>query len=495
MVGAPVVRLSGVRKAFGGVQALQDAALALYPGQITALIGENGAGKSTLVKILTGVLQPDGGAIEIGGARAQIASPLAAQKRGICAVYQESVIFDALSVAENIFMADPPRKNGALDWHAMRARAARLLETLHAPIDPDTPASQLNIGQKQLVQIARALAQDARVVIFDEPTAALSHREAEDLFKIIARLRDEGRAILFISHKFEEVFALCDRYAVFRDGAAVGEGAIADASVNQLISLMVGREMSQMYPAGSAKLGDEVLRVEKLGRRGEFANVSFEVRAGEILGLYGLVGAGRSEVTKALFGLTPPDEGHIVVAGEVRAIAGPAQAMQAGFALVPEDRQHQGLALTLAVGDNIALASLTQDSRLGFIDASKQHARIAALAQRLDIKTPGLDAPAQALSGGNQQKIVLAKWLARTPRILLLDEPTKGVDVGAKAAVHQSVRALADSGMAVVMVSSDLPEIMGMADRILVMRRGRVQGIVNRAGADPEAIMRLATDA
>ena len=489
------MRLIGVHKAFGGVHALKDAALALYPGQVTALIGENGAGKSTVVKILTGVLAPDSGEIEIGGKRVRIGDPLAAQKLGVCAVHQESVIFNGLSVAENIFIADPPRNSGMLDWAAMRARAAALLQTLHAPIDPDTPASQLNVGQKQLVQIARALAQDARVVIFDEPTAALSHREAEDLFAIVTRLSDEGRAILFISHKFEEVFSLCDRYAVFRDGAAVGEGRIADASIDRLIALMVGREMSDLYPARSGAVGEELLRVEKLGRRGEFSDVSFEVRTGEILGLYGLVGAGRSEVLQALFGLAAPDEGRVVVAGQTRTIGDAGDAMRAGFALVPEDRQRQGLALTLPVSQNIALASLGADGKLGLIDGKSEHARVADLATRLDIKAPGLDAPAQALSGGNQQKIVLAKWLARSPRILLLDEPTKGVDVGAKAAVHKSVRALADKGMAVVMVSSDLPEVLGMADRVLVMRRGRVRGVLARDAADPQAIMKLATDA
>jgi rhamnose transport system ATP-binding protein len=492
---APVLNLSGVRKSFGGVHALTGGALALYPGQVTALIGENGAGKSTLVKILSGVLQPDAGVIKIDGRPTRIATPTAALRLGVCTVHQESVIFDELTVAENIFAAERPQRFGLIDWSGMKRKARALLQSLDVSVPPDELARNLSVGERHLVQIARALAHEARVLIFDEPTAALSRREAEDLFAVIRKLRDGGRAMLFISHKFEEVFSLCDRYAVFRDGAAVGEGLVADATPDQLIALMVGRELSAIYPPREAEIGKELLRIQGLSRRDTFSDVSFSVRAGEIVGVYGLVGAGRSEIMRAVFGADAFDSGEVILDGRPRRFHAPAAAIRGGLAYVPEDRQREGAALSLSVADNISIASLPEVSRCGFVDRALERQRVMAFTEQLKIKAENLDAPVESLSGGNQQKVVLAKWLATAPRVLIMDEPTKGVDVGAKAAVHASLRKLSTQGIGIVMVSSDMPEILGMSDRIVVVRRGRVRAVLDANDADETSVMKLAADA
>jgi rhamnose transport system ATP-binding protein len=350
------------------------------------------------------------------------------------------------------------------------------------------------VAQRHLVQIARALSNDARIIIMDEPTAALSHREAEELFAITRRLRDEGRAILFISHKFEEIFRLCDRYAVFRDGAGVGQGELSGVTDGELVRLMVGRQVEQIFPKTSVPIGDEVLRVEGLGRMNEFADVSFNVRSGEILGVYGLVGAGRSEVMQALFGIAPVETGRIVLDGQEVRIRTATDAIRRGIALVPEDRQNQGAHLKLSIAENITLPDIGRYGR-PFLSGSRERAEGERQAQALGIKMAGLDQKVEELSGGNQQKVVIGKWMATRPRLLILDEPTKGIDVGAKAQVHRLMGELVAAGVAVIMVSSELPEVMGMADRVLVMRRGRVRGILDRADATAEAIVRLATDA
>ncbi|SHO66059.1 rhamnose ABC transporter ATP-binding protein [Pseudoxanthobacter soli DSM 19599] len=492
----PVLTLSGIQKSFAGVRALVDGALELYGGEATALIGENGAGKSTLVKVLTGIHAPDHGTITLNGKPVTIGSADEAQRLGITAIHQEAVVFDDLSVAENIFVSHRPRgRFGMVDWSAMNARAAKLLAELEADFDPGQPLRSLSIAQKHLVQIARALSFDARVVIMDEPTAALSHREAEDLFRIVDRLKAEGRAILFISHKFEEIMRVADRYAVFRDGAAVGAGRIGESSTDDLIRMMVGRPVDQIFPKIETVPGDEALRVEGLSHPTEFDDVSFHVRRGEILGLYGLVGAGRSEVMKAVFGLTEPSAGRILVDGRPLSIRRPDDAIRAGIVYVPEDRQHQGAVLKQSIVENIALPSLAQLSRRGFNNRPRERDVAGALAQRLQVRMSGLDQPVEDLSGGNQQKVVIAKWLATQPRVLILDEPTKGIDVGSKAAVHRFMAELVAQGLAVVMVSSELPEVLGMADRVMVMARGRVRRTFTRAEATPEAVVRAATDA
>ncbi len=495
----PILSLEGVAKSYGGVRALIDGRLDLHAGQITALVGENGAGKSTLVKIITGVVAPDAGSIRLDGDPVRIGSPEQARALGISAIFQEPVLFNALTVAENIFIEGRPRRRvlgvSVIDWPSMRSRARDILAGLDPSIDPDAILGRLSVAQRHIVQIARALSNQARIVIMDEPTAALSHREAEDLFAITRRLRDEGRAILFISHKFDEVFALCDRYAAFRDGEGVGQGAIADVTGDSLVKLMVGRDLDRIFPKETVPIGHEVLRVDALGRDGEYEDVSFDLRAGEILGVYGLIGAGRSEVMAALFGTAPADSGSIVLAGHPVRIRSPADAISRGIGLVPEDRQAQGAHLRLSISDNIALASLDRLSAAGFLRPRRERSEASELTSALGVRMSGLDQRVEDLSGGNQQKVVIAKWLATRPRVLILDEPTKGIDVGAKSQVHALMGGLAAKGVGIIMVSSELPEILGMADRVLVMRRGRVQGLLSREEATPERVIRMAADA
>jgi rhamnose transport system ATP-binding protein len=508
-MNTPLLRLSGVAKSFGGVRALVRGELELHAGQVTALIGENGAGKSTLVKILTGIHTPDAGVIELDGRPLTIRSPQDAQRLGISVIHQESVVFDDLSVAENIFAAreQPAQRTGTagtrtsglraglINWRQLHQRAAELLAQLDARIDTRVPLGSLSIAEKHLVQIARALSQEARIVIMDEPTAALSHHETEDLLKIVRRLRGEGRAVLYISHKFEEIFAVADRYATFRDGAAVGSGLIADTSLDELVKLMVGRPIDQVFPKLPAQISDELLRVENLSREPEFADVSFTLRRGEILGVYGLVGAGRTEVMHALFGMNRARAGRVLLEGQELRCRDPGEAISHGIVYVPEDRQSQGAILSRSICDNITLPSLAKFARLGFVEGSREAAAAREWVQRLQVKCADAQQAVGSLSGGNQQKVVLARWLLTAPRVLILDEPTKGIDVGSKAVVHRLMSELVQQGLGVIMVSSELPEVLGMADRILVMRRGRARGLFDRADANAENILRAATDA
>jgi rhamnose transport system ATP-binding protein len=485
-VTSPLLTLSDVRKSFGGVRALERVSLALPRGCVTALIGENGAGKSTLVKILSGIHQPDGGEIRIDGRPVHIAHPRAARDLGIGVVHQECQVFDNLSVAENLFVHAQPMRAGLVDWRVLRERASAVLRDLHADFDADLPAGRLSIAQKHVVQIARALAHESRVLILDEPTASLSQRECAELFRIVRQLRDAGCALLFISHKFEEIDELADRFTVFRDGVSVSEGRLGEISRDELIRLMVGRPVEQLFPKLETSPGEELLRVEGLGRTGEFEDISFTLRRGEILGLYGLVGAGRTELAQALFGITRPHRGEIRLAPSARA---------AGMAMVPEDRQSQGAILDFPIAANIALPNLTVLAPRGWCSRVREHALAGEWIDRLAIRTQGPWQAVRNLSGGNQQKVVIAKWLARSPGVLILDEPTKGIDVGAKAAVHAVTSEFARAGGAVLMISSELPEILGMSDRILVMRRGRLRGEFTRAVATGDALLRAASDA
>ncbi len=484
-MSSPLLTLADIRKSFGGVRALDRVSLELPRGCITALIGENGAGKSTLVKILSGIHQPDGGEIRIDGAAVRIANPQAARKLGIGVVHQESQVFDNLSVAENLFVHSHPTRRGLVDWRALRARAAQILRELDAGFDADLPAGRLSIAQKHVVQIARALTHESRVLILDEPTASLSQRECAELFRIVRQLRDAGCALLFISHKFEEIDELADRYAVFRDGASVSAGTLAQTSRDELIRLMVGRPVEQLFPKLETTPGDELLRVENLSRAGEFADISFTLRRGEILGVYGLVGAGRTELAQTLFGLTRPDRGHIHLAPAARL---------AGLALVPEDRQSQGAILDFSVAANMALPNLATLAPRGWCSRSRENELASRWIARLAIRAQSPEQVVRSLSGGNQQKVVIAKWLARSPGVLILDEPTKGIDVGAKAAVHAVTSEFAQAGGAVLMISSELPEILGMSDRVLVMRRGRLRGEFPR-GVGSDQLLRAASDA
>jgi len=490
----PVVALAGVAKRYGAVEALRGVELTLRAGEVHALVGENGAGKSTLVKILAGVERPDGGVVRIDGEPVVLHGPLDARARGIAVIHQHATLFPDLDVAENVFAGRQPLDRwGRVDRRRMAAEVERLLAALGVRLDVRTPVRGLSVADQQLVEIAKALAVEARVLVMDEPTASLSAREVERLFGIVRGLRERGVAVLFVSHRLEEVFALCQRVTVFRDGAFVVSAPTADLTPAEVIRQMVGRKLEALFPKEAAAVGEPVLGIRGLSRAGFFRGVGFELRRGEILGLFGLVGAGRSEVARVLFGVDRAEAGEIVINGRVVAIDSPAAAMGHGLAFVPEDRHHQGLVLDLGVGANVTLPILRRLSRWGLIDGRRERAVAGAYARRLHVKTPGLDQLAAALSGGNQQKVVLAKWLATEPRVLILDEPTRGIDVGTKAEVHRIVSHLAAEGMAILLISSELPEVLGMADRIVVMHEGRVSGEFARGEADQERLMRAAT--
>ena len=491
---SPVLETVGISKSFPGVRALEGVDLKLYPGAVTALIGENGAGKSTLVKILTGVYAPDEGRIALAGKDIVIPNAEAAFHDGITATHQETVLFDELSVTENVFLGHPiTGRFGFLDWKAMRARTQAILEELEVDLDPDVRLRELAIARKHLVAIARALSVDAKIVIMDEPTASLSHKEVEELYQIIGKLKREGKAILFISHKFEEIFQIADRYTVLRDGRSVGEGLVADATPTNLISLMVGRTVDAIFPKRTSAVGETVLTVAGYCHPTEFADIAFELRRGEILGFYGLVGSGRSEVMQALFGITRPSKGALRVDGEIAVIRSPAEAVARGIVYVPEERQRQGVVLALPVFANVTLPSLSRLSRRGFLDLAREFALAREYATRLDLRAASLSQEVGTLSGGNQQKVVIGKWLATKPRVIILDEPTKGIDVGSKAAVHAFMRELTAQGVAIVMVSSELPEVLGMSDRVVVMRQGRIVSRFDRPDSTAEMLVAAAT--
>jgi rhamnose transport system ATP-binding protein len=494
MTGQTILEMRGISKFFPGIKALEDVDFSMRSGEVHALIGENGAGKSTLVKVLTGVYTPSSGRIGFEGKDRQFRGPVDAQEAGIAVIHQEASMFPDLTVAENIFSGHLRKgRSGLLDWRLMRTKARELLDRVELSVSVDSLVRELSVAERHLVGIARALSEDASLVIMDEPTSALSMRETEDLFKIIRALRDEGRAILFISHKFDELFAIADSYTVLRDGRYVGEGSMKDTSVDELIKMMAGREVAHMFPKRESKVGEEILSVEGFSRSGFYRDVSFNLRKGEILGLFGLVGAGRSEVIRSLVGLDPRDSGKVRLSGAEVKIDGPREALRLGIAHVPEDRQAQGLILEMSIGNNITLPQVSAISKGLFLDAPAEDAVTADYGARMEIRAAGWGENAKNLSGGNQQKVVLAKWLATKPSILILDEPTKGIDVGTKAAVHAFISELASRGLSIIMVSSELPEILGMSDRILVMYEGRVRALIDRAQADESSIMRAAT--
>jgi rhamnose transport system ATP-binding protein len=486
--------MRGIGKVFPGIKALEGVDFTMRAGEVHALIGENGAGKSTLVKILTGVHRPSSGSISLGGRKTEFHNPVDARKAGIAAIHQEASMFPDLSVTENIFSGHFRRGRAALlDWRSMRARTKALLERVELDVSPDTLVRELSVAQRHLVGIARALSEEASIVIMDEPTSALSLRETEDLFKIIRALRAEGVAILFISHKFDEIFEIADRYTVLRDGCYVGEGAIKDATVDSLVHMMVGRDLAQLFPTRSSKPGDEILSVEGFSRAGFYKDVSFGLRRGEILGMFGLVGSGRTDVILSMLGLEPRDSGVVRLKGKEVAISGPRDALALGIAHVPEDRQSQGVILDMSIKDNITLPQVAAMSKASFLNREAESEMATTYGTRMEIKAAGWDSEAKTLSGGNQQKVVLAKWLATKPSILILDEPTKGIDVGTKAAVHAFMAKLAAEGMSIIMISSELPEILGMSDRVLVMYEGKVAAIIDRKDVDESTIMRAAT--
>ncbi|MGN9836910.1 sugar ABC transporter ATP-binding protein [Nonomuraea sp. H19] len=493
MADTPVLSLSGVSKAFGAVRAVRDVSLELYAGEAHALAGENGAGKSTLVKILSGVHRPDSGQLLLDGAPVEFAGPADAQRAGVAVIYQEPTLFPDLSVTENIFMGRQPRARLGIDRRAMRASAADLFARLGVQLDPDQPARGLSIADQQLVEIAKALSRQARVLIMDEPTAALSGTEVARLFGVAKALREQGCALMFISHRLEEMFELCQRVTTLRDGGFVSSDLIADITPDDLVRRMVGRELDALFPKQETTAGDVALSVRRLTREGVFTDVSFEVRRGEIVALAGLVGAGRSEVARAVFGIDRWDAGNVEVDGKRLRPASPTAAMAAGLALVPEDRRQQGLVMDLSIERNIGLAGLAALHRGPLISRLAERQRAKDWAVRLQLKFARLTDPVNVLSGGNQQKVVLAKWLARKPSVLIVDEPTRGIDVGTKAEVHRLLSELAGSGVAVLMISSELPEVLGMADRVLVMHEGRLVAEIDRAEATEESVMAAAT--
>jgi rhamnose transport system ATP-binding protein len=488
----PVLEMQGISKRFDSTQALDDVGLTLYPGEIHALLGENGAGKSTLIKILTGIHTPDRGEIRLDAQPIRVGSPIEAQGYGIAAIHQEPMIFPDLTVAENIFISH--RNQGwFVNWGRMVCEAEAILNRLDVHLDVRGPARGLTLAQQQAVEIAKAISLKVRVLIMDEPTASLSAHEVDQLFKLAHTLRAEGVAILFISHRMEEVFSIADRVTILRDGQFVSSKPRAEVTPESAIRDMVGRQIGDFFARRQAPIGEKLLSVSGLGKEGTFEGITFDAHAGEVLGFAGLVGARRTDVGLALFGIEPADRGEIVLEGKPVKIHSPEQAMRLGIAYVTEDRRHLGLTLPMSIATNITLPTLPQyTSRLGLINNSAEIATAEHYRQRLSIRTPSVGLAAGKLSGGNQQKVVLSKWLNTRPKLLILDEPTRGIDVGAKAEVHHMIADLADAGIAILLISSDLPEVLAMSDRILVMREGRQRGIFERAEATQERILTAA---
>lgn len=489
-----VLELRAASKSFGAVVALAEGSIELRAGEIHALVGENGAGKSTLVKILAGVHHPDGGRFVVDGEPVAFRTVADSKAAGISVIYQEPTLFPDLTVAENIFIGrQPTGRSRLINRSAMRANARTLFERLGVPIDPDRVAEGLSIADQQIIEIAKAISLDAKVLVMDEPTAALSGVEVDRLFSVARALRESGAAILFISHRFEEVFGLCDRITVMRDGRYIATHATASTSVAAIVREMVGRDIDALFPKTVAPLGEPVLTVTGLGRTGVFSDIGFQVRAGEIVALAGLVGAGRTEVARAVFGIDPYDRGTVQLAGAALAPHSPHAAIEAGIGFVPEDRRKQGLVMNLSVARNATLTLRRALSRLGLISRRRERAAAEQWTSRLQVKAASMDHPVATLSGGNQQKVVLAKWLATEPKLLIVDEPTRGIDVGTKAEVHRLLSDLAGRGIAILMISSELPEVLGMADRVLVMREGRITADLPREAATPESVMQAAT--
>ncbi len=488
----PVLEMDHVSKAFGATQALDDVSLALQQGEIHALLGENGAGKSTLIKIFTGIQEPDSGEIRIDGAPIRVASPQDAQRLGVAAIYQEPMIFPDLSVAENIFIGHRDRGK-IVDRRRMEREAEEVLARLDVHLDVGEPARGLTLAEQQTVEIAKAISLDVRVLIMDEPTASLSAHEVRRLFRIVANLRQQGVAILFISHRMEEVFEIADRVTILRDGRWISTTPRAELTPATAIRQMVGREVRELFRRQRREPGAVRLAVNNLSREGVFQDVSFELRAGEVLGFAGLVGARRTDVGLALFGIAPADQGEILLDGEAVVITSPRDAMARGIAYSTEDRRQLGLVLPLSIAANISLPSLPRFlSPNGLVRRAAERDAAEGFRQRLSIRAPSVETPTAALSGGNQQKVVISKWLETTPKILILDEPTRGIDVGAKVEVHQLVDELAAEGMAIILISSDLPEVLAMSDRILVMREGRQMAIFDHDDATQERVLSAA---
>jgi rhamnose transport system ATP-binding protein len=487
-----VLEASLISKAFAGVKALKSVSFELRAGEVHAVIGENGAGKSTLIKIITGAVTPDAGTITVRGEHIPHMDPLVSKGLGIVAIYQQPSLFPDLTVAENIALAlEGGHAWRVIDWKGRSRRARELLERAGASIDPERLVATLSMPEQQLVEIAKAIGAEARIVIMDEPTASLTEREVASLFQVIARLRSEGVGVIYISHRLEEIAAVADRVTVLRDGESIATKRMDEVDRAELIRMMVGRDLASIFPKREILPGEIVLELRDVSN-GVVRNVSLHVRQGEILGIAGLVGSGRTQLAETIFGLTPAESGEIVLRGERVEIASPADAIARGIGYVPEDRPRHGAILQMSIAANTSLASFKKVAHHGLIDRGEEREMAEGFVRQLRIKTPSVDTETGALSGGNQQKVALARWLAIDPAVLILDEPTQGVDVGSKSEIHSLMADLAERGLAIVMISSELPELLGMSDRIAVMHGGTIRGTLERKDATQQAILSLA---
>lgn len=490
-----VLEAEGISKQFPGVKALDNVSLKIKPGSVHALMGENGAGKSTLMKCLIGIYRPDGGTIKVKGQPVTFNDTQAALHSGISMIHQELNLVPHMTVAENIWLGREPAKLGFVNHEELNRKTRELLAHLKIKLKPETPLGTLSIANQQMVEIAKAVSYNADVLIMDEPTSALTEGEVVHLFAIIRELKQQGKGIIYISHKMDEIFAITDEVSIFRDGTSIASDKTENLTKQSLITMMVGRELTQMFPKFNNNIGEEVLRVAGLRRSGWFHDVSFAVKRGEILGVAGLVGAGRSEVMESLFGMHPADGGEIYIEGQLVTIDSPAKAIEQGLAFLTEDRKKSGLFLVLSVVENMSIVNLSAyTSKNGFVSQAQMAKDCMEQINRLNIKTPTMDQIINNLSGGNQQKVLIARWLLAQPKILILDEPTRGIDVGAKAEIYRLISELAHRGVAIILVSSELPEILGMSDRVMVMHAGRITGILDKAQADQEKIMALASE-
>jgi rhamnose transport system ATP-binding protein len=490
----PLIEATAIMKSFAGVQALKGVSFDLQPGEVHALVGENGAGKSTLIKVMTGAERPDSGTLRVSGRDVPHMEPATSRALGIAAIYQQPALFPHLTVAENIALA--LERGGSwrrIDWRQRTSRAADLLARIGSTLDPSRLVETLSMPEQQIVEIAKAIGADARIVLMDEPTASLTDHEVERLFGVIARLREHGVGVIYISHRLEEIFAVADRITVLRDGQTVGTRGAGELNRTDLIRLMVGREISAVFPKRAVETGPPVLELRGLSNRlAGVHDVSLTVHRGEIVGLAGLVGSGRTQLAETIFGLTPADAGEMRLHGTPLRVGSPSAAIRAGIAYVPEDRRQHGVVLDMSIAANASLASLRAVSTRGLIDRARERAAAQDYVDRLRIKTPSVLADVGTLSGGNQQKVALARWLSTKPSIIMLDEPTQGVDVGSKAEIHGLMQILVERGLAILMISSELPEILGMSDRIAVMHAGRIRGILSRAEATQSNVLALA---